>query len=716
MAIEDIPLWPLRPNWREPITERLEWLTAVLTSRSGAEQTFGLRTSPRRFMEFTFSGSDRARTLFATGNLGIGRDPWYLPLWHDQMEVTSPSIRGTNTLYVDTTNREIQVGSRVRTFNARSDDVSPTDNPIYEVAAIGSGFVTLTTNLVSSLPAGALAFPAVKARLVDTVSLSRITSRVGESRVQFEVLEPNDFIGEIASITEYEGIQVLTVAPNYGLDLTAEFERMFDRVDNRTGIPEQFHTSPVGFMVRSHNWTALGRAQYVALKSQFYRMAGRNNPVWLPTFERDLTILDPVGEGDNFIRIDLAGFSQYFNNTPTEGADRIEIALKDGTRLRRRIMSTSSYNSQSSLVVLDSGLPAFEAYDVMRTSFLTLSRLNTDTIEFEHLTDVDRITRAAATFRTRPNTRTANDYEVVYDQDVVMNDLPCGVAAVATHWKLVRLGTAGSSTSGTYMVISSVEMAAVPGGPNLCTGGSYASDDAWVVGQPLSNLFDGDDATYGTCYNYEVNPGRYNLAPSFVYIFPTPVSISEVRLRANSANPDCMPRGFVLLYSTDEGATWNPTEPVGPLDAWAADEQRSFAITPFVPKTRSTARLWRISGWVPSGSHYIREFRFRAAPGGPTLCVGGVGNTVAAGITNLRPQYAFDESDGTYWFIASGDLEWPFISYFFPTAPDPAYFNMKIWIGNTPSAFNIEWSGDGVTWNLDKAFAGLVSGSEWAIP
>lgn len=48
MTIENIPVWPIEPNWNEPVKETLEWLTDIMTSPTGAEQRRCLRKYPRK--------------------------------------------------------------------------------------------------------------------------------------------------------------------------------------------------------------------------------------------------------------------------------------------------------------------------------------------------------------------------------------------------------------------------------------------------------------------------------------------------------------------------------------------------------------------------------------------------------------------------------------------------------------------------------------------
>ena len=62
MAIPDLPVWTIRPNWKGGILERLEWLTDVLASDTGVEQRRSVRPTPRRSFEITVNPTRNERT------------------------------------------------------------------------------------------------------------------------------------------------------------------------------------------------------------------------------------------------------------------------------------------------------------------------------------------------------------------------------------------------------------------------------------------------------------------------------------------------------------------------------------------------------------------------------------------------------------------------------------------------------------------------------
>src|SRR3546814_9546243 len=78
------PVWSIRPNWREGVLERLEWLTDVLSSTIGVEQRRALRVSPRRYIEITVNPTGNERSFLDLVLHKMGSDKWLFPLWWDQ--------------------------------------------------------------------------------------------------------------------------------------------------------------------------------------------------------------------------------------------------------------------------------------------------------------------------------------------------------------------------------------------------------------------------------------------------------------------------------------------------------------------------------------------------------------------------------------------------------------------------------------------------------
>ncbi len=480
MTVENLPPWTILPNWRQPITERLDWLTSVMPSQTGSEQTIGLRLSPRRSFEFTVSLYGASKTLFDLSVGKVGYDPWYLPVWHDAEEIVSAATAGATSIATDTAGRGFVAGGFAILLPAKFGDEQAGGAEIAEVASVAADSISLVGPLSETWPAGALLAPAVKARFTELPNKTRISGRIAEAQVRLEVVGPSDLVEAAPPLTTYDGLPVLSVPPDESKQLTAQYERLADQQDNDTGVAERLHTSDFAFVARSHAWFALGRSEHAELRALFYALAGRNNHLWVPSFEEDLFLAAPVALGDSSITVRACGFT-YFGG-PRGGREDLQIVLKDGTVLCRHITGVSLTVDGNEAIVLSSSLPAMSAESVERISFLTRGRLDTDSIELTHITDTRGVTQAAAVFRSVPDTRLAMDYEVAGFGNTAKSDSPCGECIPG----LVVEGPYMTLEPPTQNLINSAYMTA-PGSAKVSSlpGGAFAA--GYVYGEASTN-------------------------------------------------------------------------------------------------------------------------------------------------------------------------------------------------------------------------------------
>lgn len=419
MTVENLPLWTIRPNWRAPVTERLEWSTAVLRSPTGAEQRFGLRWSPRRSFEATVTPRGPTRTLFDLAVGAVGPDAWYIPVWHDVSRLATTLTATDTTLAIDTVDREFAVGGFV--FLRESDFQSE----VLEIAALSDTQITFVAGPSRDWPKGTRVYPAVKGRLFDQPSMQRRASRALDGAIRFEVIGANDVTGSWGGAPTYRGLPVVTIAPNEVTDLTHAYEALFDTQDNAIGIAERTRTSDIGFTVQAYNWTAIDRAQHAELRAMFYALAGKQNLAWLPTFADDLYVVAPIGAADTSMEVALCGFTAF--GGPRENRQDIQIVLRDGTQIHRRITGSALTGNGTETINLSSAFgQSVPVSQIKRVSFMAVSRLDTDIIELVHLTDARGVMQVSAPFRSAPDIRDADDYTPSEPTNTMKSDGPCG--------------------------------------------------------------------------------------------------------------------------------------------------------------------------------------------------------------------------------------------------------------------------------------------------
>lgn len=397
MAVENLPLWTLLPNWAETVSESLTWVSGVLASPSGAEQRFALRTTPRRSLEASFLlfGQDRAWADNAlVSALGV---PWYVPLFYDMGRITSDTTPGSDEIVLDTTNREFSVGGFVM---LRSGVFSASVHQIDEILPDR----LVVTPGVGAFPAGTLVMPCAPMRLDGgAASVARLADRAGRLRLRF-VQDGGASFPETFLPPSYRDFPVMNTPPNESNDLTTEYSRIQSEIRNTLTKPFIVDTAGKNFSVQQHTWLVSGKADQDALRGFFYALEGRRNALWIPTFAADLDLVATVSAFSTNIVVKRCGYTAF--GGPRFGREDIRIELYDGTFLIRRITASAESGDTETLTLSAALGVTVEPRSVKRISFMHLCRLDQDSVELVHYADKAGALTVRAGFKTCGDLRT----------------------------------------------------------------------------------------------------------------------------------------------------------------------------------------------------------------------------------------------------------------------------------------------------------------------
>lgn len=413
----DLPVWTIRPNWKDGVLERLEWLTEILASETGVEQRRGLRLSPRRSFEITVNPTRNDRTYLDLVLHRLGSERWLFPLWHDQAKLGSNIGVGIDTLDIDNTFREFRPGDYAILYQ---------DTFTWEAVMIAdttAGTLELTGGVEKAWPRGTKIYPMRIARIQTDTSLSALTSRVGQSVLLFQCEGANDFpemMGD--AMVQYDGSPLITIAPNRSQEITTAHTRLFDEADGSTGIVERKDLAGRAFAVQSHNWQAHGREAQMAFRSFLYSLRGRQRRVWLPTFNDDVTVAANTTAAGKRIDIEKVGLAYVSGGNPIPGRER----LWSGTEVARiTAISGLTGTDRERLATLNPLEGIYAPGDAW--SFLQPARLDQDSIEIHHYADSDGVFEVAAGFRTFADERIGTGANVPPAlPPAEQSDEPCG--------------------------------------------------------------------------------------------------------------------------------------------------------------------------------------------------------------------------------------------------------------------------------------------------
>lgn len=378
-------------DWSKPVTETLQWLTDILQSKTGYEQRRSLRLSPRIQFDAELLLYDAERQFFDLAMIGSGAKNFAMPIWPQQQWLATSHIAGGFVVYCDTTYRNFRP-NRLAVLRG----ASAFENETIEIESVYADRLILKRPLLKSWPAGTCFAPAVTAQLAEQPNLIKRTDRMMRTQVSLNVTEPVEHPAYLPSAT-YRGYPVLEDAPNEQKDLTHTFERFFNTLDNKLSQPLKHDLAKAAFTLYQYAWMTHGREQQAQLKGLFYALSGSQKAIWIPTFSDDLTVISNQTGASNALTIRWCGYARFAQNQL--GRRDIQIRLKNGEILYRRIISTAEINAESEQIVLDENFDNVNQDTVLRISFISLCRLSNDTLTIEHTNDSDGIAKAEVTWR-----------------------------------------------------------------------------------------------------------------------------------------------------------------------------------------------------------------------------------------------------------------------------------------------------------------------------
>lgn len=386
------PPWTLVPDWSEPVTETLAWLTDVLQpSRSAAGQHRALRGTPRRTLAWRAITAGPEKRLLAMALSARDGQAWHVPVWPDVQHLTAPVASGAGAIACTTLHHDFRGGGLALLLaSLRSWEV-------VQVQSVGPASLTLAAPTTAAWPAGTRLLPLRLGRIGAGAEQQGLTESLGvRDALTAEIDEPCAWPAAWPTAATYRGWPVLEWRPNEADPLTSADPRTLGLVDNDTAPP--FVVDMLGRALRAQRaqWLLHGRAQQAAWRSLLYAFAGRANPAWVPSWSADLVLAAPVSAVALQVSVQWCGYTLYGNSRA--GCTDIRIELADGRALFRRITAAAE-GTDTELLTLDAPLGETVApAGVRQICFLRLCTLASDTVSIEHVTDADGTARCTLAF------------------------------------------------------------------------------------------------------------------------------------------------------------------------------------------------------------------------------------------------------------------------------------------------------------------------------
>lgn len=323
-------IFPFPPNYRDEITESLEWKSDIIRSRSGHEQRRAIRTKPRRQFEYSYTLGKEDNQRLQNILWGWQNRVFALPVWTDKLITTSPINIGDIVINLDTTNFSYKAGDSLILYKDAD------DFEVAEILSIGST-ITLVRAVTKNWPTNSKVFPIIEAHMPVSSPVKRLTGSVTEGVATFitdpSVVDP--YIPTGGSFVSYDGLEIITIQPNWINDLDNTFEFPFDTLDYESGSVQWQSSEDYSFNTRRYSWLLKNRQAIKEFRQFLGRRRGMVKTFWVPTWTEDFTVVQTVGAGDSSIVVQDNGYADLIKANPAH--NRIMIRLTNGITYYRKI-------------------------------------------------------------------------------------------------------------------------------------------------------------------------------------------------------------------------------------------------------------------------------------------------------------------------------------------------------------------------------------------
>ena len=346
-------------------SETLEWLTDLIETYSD-EQRIALRIAPRRNITYNYVKTpDEAAAMTTLTKAWVYRN-WGVPVW---VEATSgiSATAGVTSINFNTSNASYKDAAFIWESDVKNEALN---------------ILTLRTNGIDiDQPLkydyyNALIMPLKFGITPDGISFEQSYNAV-KANATFVIID-DDYIGA-NTLGTYDGYPIIdknVLVQN----INERIYRQSEYIDNGQGLivvePNRGIIEKTSILGKITNT----KADLWNWRKFLHYMMGRKGVFLLPTFQKDVTLLETLYSGATSARIKGLALSN-FGVFPI----RTQIELKDGTIYYRKITSVSPIpDSNDEFAVIDSSFTFdLNPEDIARWSFIDLVRFDADSITMD---------------------------------------------------------------------------------------------------------------------------------------------------------------------------------------------------------------------------------------------------------------------------------------------------------------------------------------------
>ena len=304
----------------------------------------------------------------------IGGDPMLVPDWHCLVDIPGLSA-GTVSIPIDASHAPAyKLGGSLLLWDAYDHCEACT------ISAIGSGTITISATVNSySRPTVA---PLRVGTFAQPFSGKRPPAHYNTAQVVFVVTATESMIDSGA--TAYQTYAGKPLVTSMREEINADEDKLareLDTLDSKIGPLVNFPLRNAATLGMNLSITAQTAAELINLRSFLASLRGRWQSFWLPSWNADFVMTASIAPGNDYVQVAAVDFV----NTYGIGAHIVVITTVGGfTPLQITSVSTEVAGSER-LHFAGAFSGALDLAYVDRVCLLTLSRLDSDLVEFQYL-------------------------------------------------------------------------------------------------------------------------------------------------------------------------------------------------------------------------------------------------------------------------------------------------------------------------------------------
>lgn len=364
-----VVIWPFLPE--TGYTEKMEWKTDVIEAFNN-EQRIAVREAPRQSFEHEFYLDSQQFSRAKAMTTQWGHRVYGLPVWDELTILETGLTSGATVINFDTTNADYRENDIIILWS------SDTNASALEITTVTPTSVTLKLPLTSNWPRCFIA-PLRFCRTLEGASFSRTSNEYATAKMEFLVTSNKD-LGDDGSYPTYRTKPVMTDRSAVVGDLSERIARSIDIFDNGSGPIDVDITNNWVRFLQTMSFIKNDRASIWSLRKWIHARRGKQRSFWLPSWNKDINILEDCADTATSLTISAIGYPLYYSTKD------ILIQLRNGTRIFTRATSGSTNEQNNETLLLSAALgTGFTVADIDFACFMSHVRLDTDNVSFNHI-------------------------------------------------------------------------------------------------------------------------------------------------------------------------------------------------------------------------------------------------------------------------------------------------------------------------------------------